>query len=127
MRFELLPSSPVPIYRQIVDQIHRQLDSGQLAAGDTLPSVRDVARVHAINPMTVSKAYSLLESEGLLERQRGKPMRVRRAAGARPSVQQRLALLQPSLERLALEARQLGLAPDQVLAALSKKLEAQEK
>lgn len=126
MRFELLPSSAVPIYRQIVDQIHRQLDSGQLAPGDTLASVRDVARAHAINPMTVSKAYSLLEAEGLLERQRGKPMRVRASAGSRPSAIERLALLEPSLERLALEARQLGLAPGQVLAALSKKLEVEK-
>lgn len=127
MRFELLPSSAVPIYRQIVDQIHRQLDSGQLAPGDTLPSVRDVARAHAINPMTVSKAYSLLESEGLLERQRGKLMRIKANVGARVSARKRLALLEPGLERLALEARQLGLAPDKVLAALSKKLEAQQK
>jgi GntR family transcriptional regulator len=127
VRFELLPSSAVPIYRQIVDQIHRQLDSGQLVPGDTLPSVRDVARAHAINPMTVSKAYSLLESEGLVERQRGKPMRVKANSDSRLSARERLALLEPSLERLALEARQLGLAPDQVLAALAKKLEAQEK
>lgn len=123
VRFELFPSSGVPIYRQLVDQIHRQLDSGQLGPGATLPSVREVARRHAINPMTVSKAYSLLESEGLLVRQRGKPMQVTNSLRSRPSAQKRLELLKPSLHRLALEARQLGLTAEQVVAALLKQME----
>ena len=50
--------------------------SGQLAPGTELPSVRELALKHAINPMTVSKVYSLLETEGVLERNRGKPMTV---------------------------------------------------
>src|SRR5205809_480795 len=45
--------------------------SGQLAPGAELPSVRELALEHAVNPMTVSKAYSLLEAEGLLERMLG--------------------------------------------------------
>ena len=53
--------------------------SGQLPPGTELPSVRELAMQHAINPMTVSKAYSLLEAEGVLERNRGKPMTVREA------------------------------------------------
>jgi len=50
--------------------------SGQLAPGSELPSVRELALKHAVNPMTVSKAYTLLEAEGLLERNRGRPMTV---------------------------------------------------
>ena len=38
--------------------------------------MRDLAVQYAVNPMTVSKAYALLETEGLLERNRGKPMTV---------------------------------------------------
>src|SRR3546814_1041942 len=68
------PAAPQPIYRQIAEQIRRLVAGGQLAAGALLPSVREVAAVHAINPMTVSKAYSQLEAEGVLERQRGKGM-----------------------------------------------------
>jgi DNA-binding transcriptional regulator YhcF (GntR family) len=64
-------SSAEPIYRQIVEQVRRHVASGQWKAGDELPSVRALAQEHAINPMTVSKAYSLLEAEGLLERRRG--------------------------------------------------------
>ena len=74
--FVLNPQSGVPIYRQILEQVRRMVASGQLAPGAELPSVRDLALKHAVNPMTISKAYSLLEAEGLLERNRGRPMTV---------------------------------------------------
>src|SRR5579872_7379367 len=71
--FILQPSSGVPIYRQLIDQVRRMVTSGQLTAGMELPSVREVAAEYTVNPTTISKAYSLLESEGLLQRHRGKP------------------------------------------------------
>ena len=64
--FVLQPVSGVPIYRQLVEQIRRLIAGGQLAPGTELPSVREVAQSHAVNPMTISKAYALLEAEGLL-------------------------------------------------------------
>ena len=60
-----------PIYRQVMDQVRRQILAGHLAEGDQLVSVRDLAAQLKVNPMTISKAYSLLEVEGLLERRRG--------------------------------------------------------
>ena len=60
--FILKPHSGVPIYRQLLEQIRRMATSGQLAPGTELPSIRDLALRHAINPMTVSKVYSLLET-----------------------------------------------------------------
>jgi len=74
--FQVDAVSSVPIYRQILDQLRRLVASGQLSVGDALPSVRDLAMQHAVNPMTVSKAYNLAEAEGLLTRQRGRPMTV---------------------------------------------------
>ena len=118
MTLHIEPSSPDPIYRQIVGQITRLISAGQCPAGTRLPSVRDVAAAHAINPMTVSKAYALLESQGLLERQRGKGMVL---AGANPQanpVPSRLQALQPALLELARQARQLDLSADQVIDAL---------
>ena len=112
--FEILPSDPVPIYRQIVEQVRRRVASGSLAAGDELPSVRTLAQAHAINPMTVSKAYSLLEAEGLLERRRGMGMFVAAVRPAR-SASQRLALLEPALQAAAQQACELGLSPEQAL------------
>ena len=72
--FILNPNAGEPIYRQLVEQIRRLIAGGQLRPGTEMPSVRELASNNAINPMTISKAYSLLEAEGLLERQRGKPM-----------------------------------------------------
>ena len=63
--------SGVPIYRQLMDQITRQILAGQIRPGDQLPTVRELAVRLKINPMTISKAYSLLESTGILQRQRG--------------------------------------------------------
>src|SRR5690606_38605892 len=59
------PALPEPIYRQITEQVRRLVAAGQLRPGEGLPSVREVAATHAVNPMTVSRAYSLLEAEGV--------------------------------------------------------------
>ena len=64
--FEIHPSSGVPIYRQLIDQVHALIAGGRLTEGDLLPSVRQVAAAAAVNPMTVSKAYSRLEAEGVV-------------------------------------------------------------
>ncbi len=105
--FSLNPAGE-PIYRQIIDQVRRMVSSGQLPAGAELPSVRDVAQRFTVNPMTVSKAYSLLEAEGLIERQRGKPMRIAAQSTLASADKQRL--LSPQLSQLVLSARQLGLS-----------------
>jgi len=114
MDFDIAPASPVPIYRQIVEQVRRLVASGQLTPGEELPSVRAVAQQHAINPMTVSKAYSMLELEGLLTRRRGVGMAVadvqRDAAPA-----DKAALLRPALEAAAQTAHQLGFTTAEAL------------
>jgi GntR family transcriptional regulator len=118
--FQIDANSGVPIYRQVVDQIRRLVHSGKLSAGDTMPSVRDVALEHAVNPMTVSKAYALAESEGLLLRHRGKPMAV--ALQAKPSVSAsaRLTELEPLMHQLIDAAEQLNLKSKQVCDHLNK-------
>ena len=112
--FSITTGSPEPIYRQLVEQVRRLVAAGQMAPGDALPSVREVAQALALNPMTVSKAYNLLEMEGLLARRRGLGMMVAERSGAQPA--DRAALLRPTLERAAMEARQLELDPDTVVS-----------
>jgi GntR family transcriptional regulator len=67
--------------------------------------------------MTISKAYSLLEREGLVELVRGQGMRVKRPG---PSVngKARRQVLLPLLEQVASTARQLAVEPDEVIALL---------
>lgn len=112
--FQLNPNSGIPIYRQLMEQVQRMIAGGQLKAGDELPSVRDLALEQAVNPMTISKAYSLLEAEGVLLRQRGKPMQV--AANPR-GVRNPALHLQDQFHQLQLAAKQLQLTDKQLLAA----------
>ena len=116
--FILKPHSGVPIYRQLSEQIRRMAASGQLQPGTELPSIRDLAIQHAINPMTVSKVYSLLEAEGVLERHRGKPMTIAKVARAQSPTAKRVLQLEPHLEQLVLAARQLELDEAEVAKAL---------
>jgi len=70
------PSSEVPLFKQLVEQLRGLMATGILQPGDDIPSVRALARHLGINPMTVSKAISQLTSEGWLSHQRGQSCRV---------------------------------------------------
>lgn len=121
--FDIQPQLATPIYRQVVEQVQRLVAGGQLGPGDELPSVRAVAERHAINPMTVSKAYSLLEAEGLLERRRGVGMVVAAGVQAAGASADRMALLAPALANAARQAAQLGIAPAAALVAFERALQ----
>jgi GntR family transcriptional regulator len=125
-RFTILPGSAEPIYQQIGSQLRRLIASGQLAPGEVLPSVRDLAVQHAINPMTVSRAYCQLEGDGLLTRLRGKGMVVAQGARAVLSPEQRLARLQPQLAAIARQARELNVPARLVVQRLRSLLEDSE-
>lgn len=120
--FILNPHSGVPIYQQLIEQVRRLVAGGQLAPGVELPSVREMAHEHTVHPMTISKAYSQLEAEGVLERQRGKPMRVAALKRNQSTLAARLRQIEPQLDALALSARQLELSADEILTQLQKKL-----
>jgi GntR family transcriptional regulator len=111
--FEINPTSGVPIYRQIVDQVHALVAGGSIAAGDLLPSVRQVAQDAAVNPMTVSKAYSRLETEGVVRRVRGQGMEVL-APSQNGSLEQRKQQFREVIEPALHRARQLGLNRTQI-------------
>lgn len=65
-------SSMVPIYEQLVGRIKSAVVSGELSAGDALPSVRSLAAELEISALTVKKAYDRLEDEGILVTVHGK-------------------------------------------------------
>jgi GntR family transcriptional regulator len=67
IEFRLDPSSGVPTYLQLVQQVEHALRLGYLNPGDQLPKVRDVVAALTINPNTVLKAYKELETKGLTE------------------------------------------------------------
>jgi len=114
LTFSVHPSSGVPIYRQLMDQVQAMMAGGNLQPGDILPSVRQMAADLSVNMMTVSKAYAKLEAAGVLERSRGKGMvvAVPRTAG---SVTSRQAQLKTLADQAVIRGLQLGLTPQQMM------------
>lgn len=110
--FIVQTNSDVPIYRQLIDQVRRMAASGQLTPGQRLPSVRQLAEELAVNPMTISKAYSQLETEGLLVRQRGIGMALKSSTGNAEE------LLNPAVTELVRQAKQLQLTQAAVIQQL---------
>jgi GntR family transcriptional regulator len=90
--FQLNPTSGVPAYIQLAQQVRQAIRMGVLAVGDKLPTVKEVVSEVAVNPNTVMKAYWQLEHEGLVEGRQGVGTFVsRRPAGPPPDAQARLA------------------------------------
>lgn len=104
------PHSGVPVYRQLMDQIKFHIASGLLKSGDELPSTRALSAELGVNPMTISKAYSFLEHEDVIERRPGRPLIVK----ALPTDQlqdRKLDQLRESLTPTITMIRQLGIDP----------------
>lgn len=66
------PQSTVPIYLQIIYAIKLQVAAGQLEPGEQLPTVRQLATDLRINPNTVARAYTALDTDGVITSQRGR-------------------------------------------------------
>lgn len=101
------PSSGEPIYKQLHEQIVRLIVGGQLQVEDVLPSVRQIAEHLAVNPMTVSRAIQQLVDQGWLERRRGQATRVALRTDTTASS---VSLLEPQLDALLSQAKQLGVS-----------------
>src|SRR4051812_11101191 len=71
MLFRTNPSSGVPIYLQLMEQVKHAVETGALRAGDQLPGIRPLAEELVINPNTVAKAYRELEHDGVVELRQG--------------------------------------------------------
>jgi len=72
MRFQLNFKSGKPVYLQITDQVKSAVASGAAQPGDSLPSIRPLAEELRVNRNTVAKAYTELESQGVIETAAGK-------------------------------------------------------
>ncbi len=77
------PSSGVPIYLQLMEQVKHAIETGALRAGEQLPGMRPLAEELVINPNTVAKAYRELEHEGVIELRHGAGAFVSENAGAK--------------------------------------------
>jgi GntR family transcriptional regulator len=119
--FRVDAGSGVPLYRQLVEQVRRDVMLGRLQPGDQLPSLNEVVDALAINPNTVTKAYGELEHEGLVVRRQGTGTFVALVLPA--EVVTAPAAVRNSLWRWVRRAREAGLSGAQMRALLSAALE----
>ncbi len=121
MHIHLNPSSGVPIYRQITDEVKVAFLRGSIRPGDRMPSVRELAGNLGINPTTVVKAYDQLENESLIVRRQGQGAFV--ADGMQLIHPQALSnLMTQAARQMAIEGRRLGLSEIELLAFLQEEL-----
>src|SRR5215475_14775728 len=82
----LNPQSEIPLYRQVFEQLAHQIRSGELARGERLPPTRELAGLLGLNRTTVSAAYEMLETQGLIAGQVGRGSFVTGGPAARAGV-----------------------------------------
>ncbi|RJP75682.1 MAG: GntR family transcriptional regulator [Candidatus Abyssobacteria bacterium SURF_17] len=109
----------VPIYLQIIRQVRQQIMTNGLKEGEQIEPVRDLAARLKVNPMTVSKAYSFLEAEGLVERRRGVGLFVARVEEKKKGIIQR-QMLGDVVARTVVTALQLRVSEDEVIELFKK-------
>ena len=102
-----------PIYRQIVEQIKFKTASGQLKAGERLPSIREMAKDLKINPRTVVKAYEELQAAGLVVRRQGQGVFITDSQATLP-VRVRHKAIEDLARRLLAEAARMGADGEEV-------------
>ena len=107
-----------PIYRQVIDQIRQQIMAGQMHEGEQLVTVRELAGQLRVNPMTISKAYALLEVEGLLERRRGIGLFVAQIRGGKKEMAKE-KILEEALRQAAVLAVQFEIPPSKATDMLA--------
>lgn len=113
MFIRLEGSEDQPYFLRVAAGVRRAIAEGSVAPGERLPSAKELADAFGVNLHTVLRSYALLRDEGLVDMGRGRAVRVATAASAGRA---RVAEL---VERLALEARRWGLAPEEAATLLT--------
>ena len=121
MHLEIDPSSHVPLYVQIVEEVRLAIATGVLRPGDRLPPIRDLAVRIAVNPLTVVRAYSTLIGEGVLEARRGTGTFVADGRGRRDHPRrERERLARRWAGDLATRALRLGIRKEEALEIIER-------
>lgn len=112
MVIELQMTSDIPIYVQLRNQIVLGIGRGDLACGEQLPTIRQMAEDIDINMMTVNKAYQILKNEGFIEIDRRHGARVAAQADQHGDFREKLT---EELELLAAESKIKGIGKEEFL------------
>jgi GntR family transcriptional regulator len=115
MLLNLTDLSDEPLQSQISRQIRAKILSGELIAGQVLPSIRGLAKEQRVSVITVQRGYENLERDGLIHSRRGKGFFVSRIAQDRKKEMARARLIE-QLEPIVSEAFSEGMSDQDILA-----------
>lgn len=119
MIFRLSPSSGVPLYIQLMDQVKHAVETGALRAGDQLPTIRKLAEDLVMNSNTVIRAYRELEHEGVVELRHGAGAFISEAVIDRAKVMQKAqTIAQSAIQRFGA----LGLTEEEIRRLIENEL-----
>lgn len=115
MQFVIDPRSAKPLYVQLMDEVRRLIVTGELAADQALPSVRQLAADLRINHNTIVQAYRELERDGTVYVRRGQGTFV---AAQRAPAEQRERVLADVTGRALADAHRHGFTREELIDAL---------
>jgi GntR family transcriptional regulator len=118
MLLNLTDLSDEPLQSQISRQIRAKILSGELTAGQILPSIRGLARNQHVSVITVQRGYENLERDGLIHSRRGKGFFVSRIDHERKRQMARERLIE-QLEPIVGEASSEGMSDQDILAVFN--------
>lgn len=113
-------NNDIPIYIQLHQQVVNRILDGYIKEGDALPSVRTVAAEYQLNPITISKAYQMLQDENIVEKQRGKGLFVKDGVQVVMLEKERNVFLQDKWPKILAQITRLKISPEQLLAGEQK-------
>ena len=125
MRLQLNFKSGKPVYLQIVDQVRAAVAAGSIRAGEPLPSIRPLAEELRVNRNTVAKAYTELESQGVIETAAGKGCFVRNT-GTPLKKKACLTLLTEEVDQAVVQAHHLQVTRAEFLKLVEERLDSFE-
>ncbi len=108
-------NNDTPIYLQLYQQVISRILDGYIKEGEALPSVRNVAAQYQLNPITISKAYQMLQDENLVEKQRGKGLFVKAGTQALMLNRERESFLTKQWPEIVQQITRLKLSPQELL------------
>jgi len=118
---EIDPTSPVPLYRQISEQVRRLIAIGALKPGDRLPTIRELAVRARVNRNTAARAIQQLESRGLIRTRVGQGTFVAEAVGRADRAEFKREM-DSSIDRLLVEAQTSGMTLQELQARVSRRV-----
>ncbi|GLX77280.1 GntR family transcriptional regulator [Thalassotalea insulae] len=105
-----------PIYLQLYQLVISRILDGYIKEGEALPSVRKLAAQYQLNPLTISKAYQMLQEEQIVEKQRGKGLFVKQGVHDAMLERERELFLTQQWPQILKQISRLKLSAQQLLS-----------